>query len=79
MFLICSHADVALRGYDALVQAAREGRINQERLNVSLERIAAFKALIQPPLDFDPERFQKLADETVMLNRKLNYTYGGTI
>src|SRR4051812_37210729 len=79
MFLICSHADVALRGYDALLQAARDGRINQERLNVSLERIAAFKALIQPPLDFDPARFQKLAEETAALNRKLNYTYGGTI
>src|SRR4051812_25374340 len=79
MFLICSHADVALRGYDALLQAAREGRINQERLNASLERIAAFKALIQPPLDFDPARFQKLAEETAALNRKLNYTYGGTI
>ena len=79
MFLICSHADVALRGYNALLQAARDGQINQERLNASLEKIAAFKALIQPPLDFDRERFQKLADETAALNRKLNYTYGGTI
>jgi len=79
MFLICSHADVVLRGYNALLQAARDGQINQERLNASLEKIAAFKALIQPPLDFDRERFQQLADETAALNRKLNYTYGGTI
>src|SRR5256714_5149031 len=50
MFLICSHPDVALRGYNSLLQAARDGLINQERLNTSLQRIAAFKALIQPPL-----------------------------
>jgi len=79
MFLICSNADVEVRGYNALLQAAREGKINQERLNASLERIASFKALIQPPLDFDRERFRKLSEETAALNRKLNYTYGGTI
>ena len=79
MFLICSHAEVALRGYDALVKAAREGRVNQERLNTSLQRIAAFKALVQPPLPFDRARYQQLADEVAALNRKLNYTYGGTI
>lgn len=79
MFLICSHADVALRGYNALLQAAHDGQINQERLKFSLERIAAFKSLIQPPLDLDRGRFKQLSDETVALNRKLNYTYGGTI
>jgi beta-N-acetylhexosaminidase len=79
MFLICSNADVALRGYNALLQAARDGQINQERLNASLEKIAAFKALIKPPLDFDQERFLELSNETAALNRKLNYTYGGTI
>jgi beta-N-acetylhexosaminidase len=79
MFLICSHADVALRGYNALLQAARDGRVNQERLKTSLGRIASFKSLIQPPLPFDHERLQNLSDETAALNRKLNYTYGGTI
>nr|MDQ3819584.1 hypothetical protein [Acidobacteriota bacterium] len=79
MFLICSHAEVALRGYNSLLQAARDGLVNQERLNTSLQRIAAFKALVQPPLPFDAARLQKLADETAALNRKLHYTYGGTI
>ena len=79
MFLICSHAEVALRGYNSLLQAARDRQVNQERLNTSLQRIAAFKALVQPPLPFDRARYQQLADEVAALNRKLNYTYGGTI
>ncbi|PYS46589.1 MAG: hypothetical protein DMF68_18710 [Acidobacteria bacterium] len=79
MFLICSHADVALRGYNSMLQAARDGLINQERLNTSLQRIAAFKALVQPPLPFDSARLQQLANEVAALNRKLHYTYGGTI
>jgi beta-N-acetylhexosaminidase len=79
MFLICSHPDVALRGYNALLQAARDGLVKQERINSSLRRIAEFKALAQPPLPFDHDRFQKLADEVAVLNRNLNYTYGGTI
>ncbi|MDT5123381.1 MAG: beta-N-acetylhexosaminidase [Acidobacteriota bacterium] len=79
MFLICAHSEVALRGYDALLQAARDGVVKRERINASLRRIAEFKALTQPPLAFDRDRFQHLADEIAALNRKLNYTYGGTI
>jgi len=44
-----------------------------------LRRIAATKAIVQPPLPFDRERFQTLCDDIVKLNKKLNYTYGGTI
>jgi beta-N-acetylhexosaminidase len=78
MFLICSHADVARRGYHALLEAARDRLIEPERIAVSLKRIAAFKAITQPPLPFDLARFQELSDEVAELNRKLNYTYGGT-
>jgi beta-N-acetylhexosaminidase len=78
MFLICSHAESARRGYDGLLQAARDGLIKQERINTSLKRIAAFKELMQPPLPFDQARFQQLSDEIAELNAKLNYTYGGT-
>lgn len=79
MFLICSHPDIIRRGYNALLQAARDGLITQERINQSLNNIAAFKALTQQPLPFDPARFQALSDEIAALNRKLNYVYGGTI
>jgi beta-N-acetylhexosaminidase len=79
MFLICSHTEIVRRGYNALLQAARDGLINQERINLSLNRIAAFKALTQPPVPFDNARFQQLSAEIADLNSKLNYNYGGTI
>jgi beta-N-acetylhexosaminidase len=78
MFLICSHSDVARRGYDALLQAARDRLIKPERINASLKRIADLKSISQPPLKFDLNRFQELSDEIAALNSKLNYNYGGT-
>jgi beta-N-acetylhexosaminidase len=79
MFLICSRPDTIRRGYNALLRAARDGLIKQERINHSLGKIADFKALMQPPLPFDAARFKQLSDEIVVLNRKLNYTYGENI
>ncbi|HEY0378740.1 MAG TPA: glycoside hydrolase family 3 N-terminal domain-containing protein [Pyrinomonadaceae bacterium] len=79
MFLICSHPETMRRGYDALLQAARDGVVTRERMEFSLGRIAETKALAQPPLPFDRARFQELSDEVAALNRKLSYTYGGTI
>jgi beta-N-acetylhexosaminidase len=79
MLLICSRPDMIRRGYDALLRAAREGEITQERINISLRHIAEFKTLIQPPLPFDIERFHQLSDDVAALDRKLNYTYGGAI
>jgi beta-N-acetylhexosaminidase len=78
MFLICSHSDIARRGYDALLQAARDRLIKPERIAASLKRIADLKAIAQPPLPFDLARFQALSDEVAALNAKLNYNYGGT-
>jgi beta-N-acetylhexosaminidase len=79
MHLICSRPDMIRRGYEALLRTARDGKISQERIGASLRRIAAFKALIKPPLPFDAERYRQLSDEVVQLNRKLNYTYGGAV
>jgi hypothetical protein len=61
------------------LQAARDGIIKQERINESLKRIAAFKALMPKPVAFDAASFQKLSDEIAALNSTLNYTYGGTL
>jgi hypothetical protein len=67
------------RGYDVLLQAAREGEISPARIKASLKNIADFKELVQPPLPFDKERFRSLSNEVDVLNNKLNYTYGGAI
>jgi len=78
MLLICATPDAMRRGYDSLLRAARDGRITEERIHASLSRIAEAKALAQPPLPLDMERYQQLSDEIVALNKKLNYTYGGS-
>lgn len=79
MMLICAHPEVIRRGYQGLLQAARDGRLPKERIHSSLERITAFKSIIAPPLFLDLERFQTLSEEVVVLNRKLNYSYGGSV
>ena len=79
MLLICSRSELIKHGYDVLLKAVREGEISQERIRASLKNIAEFKSLVQPPLRFDKERFDQLSEEVSVLNRKLNYTYGGAI
>jgi beta-N-acetylhexosaminidase len=79
MLLICARPDLIRRGYHSLLVAAREGSLSEERINLSLARIAHFKSLTQPPLTFDAQRFAEISDEVSALNRKLNYTYGGKI
>jgi beta-N-acetylhexosaminidase len=79
MLLICATPEKIRRGYHALLAAAREDKLPQERVHGSLKRIAAMKALVQPPLPFDRERFDALSQQVAQLNSKLSYTYGGTI
>jgi len=79
MLLICASPDKIRRGYYGLLEAAKSGKLSEERMKESLERIAKTKAIIASPLPLDLARFQLLADEILKLNSKLNYTYGGTI
>lgn len=79
MLLICSRSNLIKLGYDVLLRAARDGQISQERIRASLKNIADFKELVQPPLPFDLKRFRAVSDEVAVLNKKLNYTYGGAI
>jgi beta-N-acetylhexosaminidase len=79
MMLICAHPGIIRRGYQSLLQVARAGKLPKERVRASLRRIAAMKSIVKPPATFDEAKFQALSDETVKLNEKLNYKYGGTI
>ena len=79
MLLICASPEKIRRGYHGLLEAARNGKISQERIRESLERIAQTKAILAPPVPLDLTHFQSLADEILKLNSKLNYTYGGTV
>src|SRR5437764_11272566 len=53
MLLICATPATIRRGYRAFLEAARAGTINEKRINSSLKRIAATRALTQPPPPFD--------------------------
>jgi len=59
------------------LKAAQQGEINEKRINASLKRIAATKALAQPPLPLDMNRFEQLAKEVTELNKTLEYRYPG--
>lgn len=75
--LICSKPENIRRAYDGMLEAYTNGKLNEERLYESLQRIENFKALMQQPLAFDEERLKELSDDVAKLNQKLNYIYGG--
>src|SRR5689334_14776360 len=79
MLLICATPERIRRGHEALVEAARNGRLSPERIGESLHRIARTKAIVDEPVPLDLDRFKALSDEVARLNSKLNYVYGGTI
>ncbi len=78
MLLICARPEAIRRGYHALLAAAREGQLPQERMYESLKHIAATKAIVEPPLPLDRARFDALSQNVAELNEKLNYVYGGS-
>jgi beta-N-acetylhexosaminidase len=78
MLLICARPEAIRRGYHALLAAAREGQLPQERMYESLKHIAATKAIMEPPLFLDRARFDALSQNVAELNEKLNYVYGGS-
>ena len=79
MLLICATPETIRRGYHALLAAAENGRLPDDRIRDSLHRIARTKAITEPPLPLDLERLQFLSDTIAKLNSKLNYVYGGTV
>lgn len=77
MLLICATPETIRRGYRALLEAARAGRVNERRINASLKRIASTKALAQPPTPLDMDKYKHLAAEIATMNETLEYRYPG--
>ena len=77
MLLICATPETIRRGYRALLEAAKNKEVSEKRIQASLKRIAATKALAQAPLPLDMERFNQLAGEISDLNKRLDYVYPG--
>lgn len=77
MLLICATPATIRRGYRALLEGARDGRVSERRIHASLKRIAATKALAKPPVPLDMDKFNHLANEISRLNEMLEYRYPG--
>jgi beta-N-acetylhexosaminidase len=77
MLLICATPETIRRGYRALLEAARAGKISEKRMQASLRRIAATKALVKPPPPLDMDKYKQLETEILQLNETLDYRYPG--
>jgi beta-N-acetylhexosaminidase len=77
MLLICATPETIRRGYHALLAAARDGKVSAKRIESSLKRISATKALTQEPTALDMDRYKQLSDEIENLNQRLEYRYPG--
>jgi beta-N-acetylhexosaminidase len=77
MLLICATPTTIRRGYRALLEAARAGAVSQRRIQASLKRIAATKALVKPPTPLDTDKYNRLSNEIRELNDTLEYRYPG--
>jgi beta-N-acetylhexosaminidase len=77
MLLICATPQTIRRGYRALLEAARAGKVSEKRIQASLKRIAATKALVKPPPPLDMEKYKRLENEIRALNETLEYRYPG--
>ena len=78
MLLICAHPDQIRRGFQSMLTVARQGKLPNDRVRGSLKRIFGIKDIVKTPSPLDLDRFQVLSQEVEQLNRKLNYTYGGS-
>ncbi len=77
MLLICATPATIRRGYRALLAAAREGSVSEKRIQTSLKRVAATKALVKPPPPLEMDKYNRLANEIRELNETLEYRYPG--
>ncbi|MBA3631837.1 MAG: glycoside hydrolase family 3 protein [Acidobacteria bacterium] len=77
MLAICADADAVRGGFQAVLEAVKNGEISEKRINQSLQKIAHLKTLAQPPLPFDAARLAVLSEKIAELNKKVNYSYGG--
>ncbi|HEY0461692.1 MAG TPA: glycoside hydrolase family 3 N-terminal domain-containing protein [Pyrinomonadaceae bacterium] len=71
--LICNDAGNIREGFHAVLEAVKTGELSESRIDNSLQRIAAVKNLMQPPLDFDKNRLDALSNEISALKaQKIN-------
>lgn len=71
LLLICNSLTNVEIGYRAVSDAVMNGRISEDRLNVSLERIRAARKELQPPFDYDHSRLEGLSEQIKELKNSI--------
>ncbi len=74
MLAICADPTNITEGFQAVLAAHDNGRISEERINVSLVRIAGLKSRLPDPRKFDLARLEQLSDEIAAFNARLEQT-----
>ncbi|MEZ5306945.1 MAG: glycoside hydrolase family 3 N-terminal domain-containing protein [Pyrinomonadaceae bacterium] len=69
--LICNSPQMIREAYDAMVSAVRDGKISEDRIDASLNRIERFRSKLSGPLDFDSERISELSSEISKLKNSI--------
>jgi beta-glucosidase-like glycosyl hydrolase len=72
MMLICQSQDKIYEGAEALINAAREGKITNRRIETSLNRIARIKSMASSPLIFERNHFNALCDKISEFTERIN-------
>lgn len=69
---ICAEPANIREGFNSVLAAVEGGDITEERLDLSVERIAALKVKLSEPLPFDTARLAAISDEVIEFNTYLN-------
>lgn len=71
MLAICNGPDNIRTAFRTVLDAVRDGTITEDRIDASLQRIAAVKNLIAPPLVFDGPRLERISGLVGDLKKRL--------
>jgi beta-N-acetylhexosaminidase len=63
MLAICNRPEAIFEGFEAVLRSVQTGEIPEDLINGSLQRIAAVKNQIKPPLPFDKNLLTALSKE----------------
>jgi beta-N-acetylhexosaminidase len=72
MLAICASPAAIREGYSSVLAAAKEGAIEIDRIDASLNRIAKLKGNLTEPLPFDSSRLNSLSLEIAEFTERLN-------
>jgi len=68
---ICADPERISAGYEAVLRSVQSGKIAEDRIDQSLDRIAAARSLLKEPLPFNSQRLAELSDSVARLSSEL--------